>query len=208
MAVSFDLFGTLVTLERTSNPADRIAAELTARDIPVPDEWRAAYRTAHLDAPPGVEIPLPAHVDAALTANGITANSADIRQAVTAAFEPDVALRDHAQTALAAANETGPVGVLSNCSVPGLVPHVLTLADCQDALAGIVSSVDCGYRKPDPRAFHAIATELGVDRSELIHIGDDPETDGAADAAGATAILLENVPLDELPSHLQRECPS
>ena len=66
VAVSFDLFGTLVDADLPEDPASAIAEELRARDVAVPDDWAAAYRETHVDTPEGAVVPLMAHVSAAL----------------------------------------------------------------------------------------------------------------------------------------------
>ena len=53
VAVSFDLFGTLVTADRPADPAAAIATELEKRDIAVPEDWEDAYTEPHIDAPEG-----------------------------------------------------------------------------------------------------------------------------------------------------------
>ena len=49
MGVSFDLFGTLVTVDRPADPAAAVATELERRDVPVPDDWAAAYESLYMD---------------------------------------------------------------------------------------------------------------------------------------------------------------
>ena len=203
VAVSFDLFGTLVDVDRPADPAAAVADELRARDVAVPEDWADAYSEPHLDPPAGAELPLPAHVAAALSSRGVRGHRNAIRRAVIAAFDPTVETRDGAVDAVAAAAERGPVGVCSNCSVPSLVSRALLRSEIdRDAFDAMVASVDCGWRKPDRRAFETVATALGADLADLVHVGDDPETDGGADAAGATAVLLDDVPLTEFPAWL------
>ncbi len=125
MAVSFDLFGTLVTVDRSATPASDVAAALADRGVDVPHDWESLYREPHIDAPEGAEVPLPAHVAAALASSGIRPKNNVIRRAVVAAFDPVVETRSGAVDAVDAAAERGPVGVLSNCSVPELVPKAL-----------------------------------------------------------------------------------
>jgi len=210
-AVSFDLFGTLVTVESPSEPATVIAAELRARDIPVPADWEDAYTEMHLDIPPGREIALPDHVEAALASRGVgdkngTANrwTERIEKAVTAAFDREVSTRDNAVSAVGAVASEYPAGVLSNCSVPSLVEQTLRRSRLDPSqFDTIVTSVDCGWRKPHQRAFETVATELDVDLARLVHVGDDPRTDAGAEDAGATAVLVEQTPLDNLPDRLE-----
>ena len=130
-----------------------------------------------------------------------------IRRAVTAAFDPDIQTREGAIEAVEVAANRWPVGILSNCSVPELAQRTLSRSEFnRELFNAVVTSVGCGWRKPDPRAFDAVADQLGVSRSELVHIGDDPRTDGGAADVGVTAILIDDVPLRELPTHLEERC--
>ncbi|MEV7932960.1 HAD family hydrolase [Curtobacterium sp. NPDC089185] len=56
----------------------------------------------------------------------------------------------------------------------------------------VCSSEGIGAAKPDPAAFAAVATALGVHVAECLLVGDDPEVDVAgAHAAGMRAVLVE-----------------
>jgi len=206
VAVSFDLFGTLVAADPPESPARAVARELAERGVAVPGDWTAAYAEPHVDAPEGAELALPEHVGAALASRGVDAAVAEtdaVREAVAAAFDRPIETRSGAVAAVDAAVERGPVGVLSNCSVPGLVERALDRSDIdRDALDAVVASVDCGWRKPDRRAFEAIADELGVGVETLTHIGDDSRTDGGIERLGGTAILLDDVSLAAVPERL------
>jgi FMN phosphatase YigB (HAD superfamily) len=201
VAVSFDLFGTLVTQDRPAEPWDAVAAELRARDIPVPEDWEAAYRTSHTDLEPGREQSLVTHVRTALASRGVDADRDAVRDALLAAFDGPVEVRSGAPEALAAARERGPVGVLSNCSLPGLVDR--TLSRTELAPETVTTSVGCGWRKPHDRAFEAVAGELGVDVEDLVHVGDDPRADGGGRTAGVTVVLTDDVPLSAFPGWLE-----
>jgi FMN phosphatase YigB (HAD superfamily) len=203
VAVSFDLFGTLVDADMPSNPAAAVARELRARDVAVPEDFEDAYREIHIDAPDGAEVPLPAHVSAALASRGVEAPNNAARRAVVAAFDPDVRRRPGALGAIEAAREYGPIGLLSNCSAPELVRKTLIRADLRGKFDAVVTSVGCGWRKPDPRAFETIARRLDTDLDGLIHVGDDPETDGGCRAAGAKFVSVRETPLAELRSELE-----
>ncbi len=201
--VSFDLFGTLVDAERPADPAAAVAAELRERGVAVPEDWANAYREPHVDAPPGAEVPLPAHVAAALRSRGITPGGEGqaVRRAVVAAFDPEVSTRPGAVEAVAAARDRGPVAVLSNCSVPGLVRTALVRSALpRRGFNAIVTSADCGWRKPDPRAFEAVAERLDLEVGDLLHVGDDPATDGGIEESGGRSVLLSDVDLSTLPA--------
>ncbi len=200
MAVSFDLFGTLVAVDRPADPAVAVGRELDALGVALPEDWTAAYRTPQVDVPDGAEVSLVAHVRAII---GEETDERTIERALLRAFETDVRTRTGAGRAVSAAAARGPVGVLSNCSVPGLVARTLDRSVLDPRrFDAVVSSVDVGWRKPHPRAFEAVADRLGVDVGELLHVGDDPRTDGGASGAGARSILLGSVPLADLPDHL------
>jgi len=196
--VSFDLFGTLVTAEMPPDPADAVAHELRERGVAVPDDWAAAYRTPHVDTPDGAELPLPAHVAAALRSRGVDTADTVVRRAVIAAFDPEVRRRPGVDAALAAARKRGPVGLCSNCSVPELVSRTLVRANLRNAFDAVVTSAACGFRKPHPRPFETVATELGSDAANLVHVGDDPDADGGIDALGGHFIDVSDTPLAAL----------
>ena len=198
MAVSFDLFGTLVDARMPPDPAAAVARELRARDVAVPDDFADAYREPHIDAPEGAEVPLPAHVAAALRSRGIDAPNNAARRTVVAAFDPDVERRDGALDALTAAREHGPVGLCSNCSAPELVSRTLVRAGLRGEFDAVVTSVGCGWRKPHRGAFEAVANGLSVGLGDLVHVGDDPETDGGIVDAGGRFIDVADVPLSAL----------
>ncbi|WP_234972301.1 HAD family hydrolase [Halobaculum gomorrense] len=184
-AVSFALFDTLVDADLPSDPAAAVGDELRARGVEVPADWADAYRETHVDAPAGAEIPLPAHVSRALASRGVDAPGNAARRAVVAAFDPTVTTRSRAVEAVANARENGPVGLLANCAVPELVGRVLVRSDlARDDFDAIVSSVACGWRKPDPRAFDRVADALGAGAGDLTHVGADPSVDGGVEAAG------------------------
>ena len=200
MAVSFDLFGTLVAVDRPADPAAAVGRELRALGVALPDDWSTAYRTPQVEAADGAEISLAEHVRAILDPG---VDERTVRRAVLRAFDTEVRTRPGAERAVAAAAERGSVGVLSNCSVPGLVERTLDRSALDSrSLDAVVASVDVGWRKPHTLAFEAVADRLGVPTSELLHVGDDPRTDGGATDAGARVLLVGSVPLVDLPDHL------
>ena len=206
VAYAFDLFGTLVAIDDAPEPAAAVATELDALGVAVPDDWAAAYREPHIDAPDGAEVPLPAHVSAALDSRGVDAPNNAARRAVVNAFDPAVDTRDGAAAAVDAASEVGPVGLLSNCAVPELVNRTLIRSTLdRDDFDAIVSSVACGWRKPDKRAFDTLARRLGVDTADLVVVGDTPATDGAISEYGGEFIDVTETPLTDLPARVAEE---
>ena len=203
MTVSFDLFGTLVTTPTESDPAGAVADRLRARGVAVPGDWPAAYREPHAPVEPGRERSLVDHVAASLASRGVDATDETVRRAVAAAFETPVETRAGAATAVEAAADRGPVAVLSNCSVPGLVDASLRRSALDESqFDAVVASVDSGWRKPHRRAFEVVAERTGARPRDLIHVGDDPEADGGVSAVGGRAILVDETPLRTLPTRL------
>lgn len=193
--VSVDLFGTLVTVEKPSDPAAAIARELGRRGVDVPEDWSTAYRQAHLDVKQGGELALPDHVTAALASRDESVVSEEIgptvEAAVSAAFAVEAESRPGADSAVERLANRRPVAVLSNCAVPGLAEHTLDSAGIDtDPFEAVVTSVDCGWRKPHARAFAAVADELGIEIEQLLHVGDDPQTDGGITDAGGSSWIV------------------
>lgn len=82
-----------------------------------------------------------------------------------------------------------PVGALGNWQ--SSLPHVLRRLGLHDLLVRVVSSAGVGAGKPSAAAFSAVADALGVKVRELVHIGDDVDTDiEGALRAGARAVWL------------------
>ena len=207
MAVSFDCFGTLVTVARPTDPAGAVARELEARGVPVPVDWRTAYGEHHVRAPEFAEVPLPAHVGRALASRDVEWDGNVVRRAVVAAFDPTVETRNGAIQAIDAAREYGPVAVCSNCAVPELVSKTLRRSDLdRSVFDAVVTSAGCGWRKPAPEIFEATATALEVDPETLVHVGDDPETDGGVTTVGGTAVLLSETPVSTISERLAEVC--
>jgi len=200
VAVSFDCFGTLVTADRPNEPWVAVADELAARDVRIPEDWEDAYRTAHREYERGTAAPLDEHVRLALAGHGVEIDDTTAREVTLGAFDCPVTVRPGARDALASARQHGPVAICSNCSVPGLVERALGRADI--AVGHVVTSVDCGWRKPHPGIFEQAAEMLGVPLDALVHVGDDARTDGGAGRAGATTVLLDDVALRDLPAWL------
>lgn len=202
VVVSFDCFGTLLDIQDQSDPAGSVATELSARGVSVPPDWSVAYGESHTVVPSGVAVSLTEHVVHALESRGIETDRARCARAVGAAFAPEVQVRSGTQTALTAAARHGRVGICSNCSVSGLVRRSLARSDVEQSFDAVVTSVGCGFRKPHPRPFEAVASQLGASSELLVHIGDDPDSDGGVEAIGGTFIDVNESSLETIPERL------
>lgn len=198
-AVSFDCFGTLVVVPRPAEPTRDVGAALTERGVSLPEDWETAYLETHVDIPEGGELSLPEHTRQALASRGVGAEKSVVTDAVRAAFDREVTPVPDAADALDAID--APVGVLSNCSVPEMVTETLERAGLLGAVDTVETSIDCGWRKPDRRAFEAVAEPLGVEVPNLVHVGDNREADGGIEALGGTYLPVED-DLSSLPERL------
>jgi HAD superfamily hydrolase (TIGR01509 family) len=71
---------------------------------------------------------------------------------------------------------------------------VLHAHGVETLLDSLVLSDERGLLKPDPAIFRLACAELGVDPSEALMIGDNPDTDGAATSAGCRFVLVSPDP--------------
>jgi len=201
-AISFDLFGTLVSVSRPEDPAARVARCLREQDVAVPDDWAARYGTNYADVDPGVERPLTDHVLAALgePEESMATVRPAVERAIRQAFDAPAEPRPDVEATLAALASEHRLAVLSNCSVAGLVERSLETAGLgTDLFDAVIASVDCGWRKPHEGAFRALESALELPLDRLVHVGDTAATDGGATAVGARYISIEEVPIGALP---------
>jgi len=203
-ALSFDLFGTLVTVSKTHEPSIAVATALEARGVDVPADWSHRYSTVYLDREPGAEVALVDHIQAALRAAGRDVDADLVDAAVIEAFDPEVETVPGATAAVETLANRWSIGVLSNCSVPEIAERAIERSSIDGSLFdAVVTSEGCGWRKPDERAFEAIAHALAVEPDDLVHVGDDPIADGGNADFGGISILVDDVPLVDLPEVLE-----
>jgi putative hydrolase of the HAD superfamily len=99
---------------------------------------------------------------------------------------------DDAAPALAALRAAGyRLGVLTN-GTEAQQRAKLRVLGLADAVGPVFTAEAVGAPKPDPRAFLAACTGLGVAPEEVLYVGDEPETDVlGARGAGLAAVLLD-----------------
>lgn len=81
------------------------------------------------------------------------------------------------------------LGVCSNFSHAATARAVLDEAALSPHFESIVISEDLGLRKPRAEIFREVATQLGVDPGQSVHVGDNLRTD----VAGAAALGMRTV---------------
>ena len=99
----------------------------------------------------------------------------------------------HAVDAVASLASAGLlVGVLTD--VPYGMPRRLAIGVETNGLSALVpttlTSVDVGFRKPDPHGFAALASLLGCDPGEMLFVGNEEKDVIGAQAAGMVSVLL------------------
>jgi putative hydrolase of the HAD superfamily len=198
-AVIFDLYGTLVPefgktafLESVRAMAERLGGDLETFEA----EWT---RTAALRQTGGYPEGMAGNVRAICASLGIEADDA----AIAHALEPRAEMYRRRFHPRPAAGETlseltrrgYPIGLISMCApdTPALW-HASDLAAFVDVA---VFSSECGLRKPDAEIYQACASELGVDPSRSVYVGDGSyhELTGA-EAVGMTAYLIADPGVD------------
>jgi len=192
VVLSVDLFGTLAVASTPQAPEERVAYTLREHGVTVPSSFLKEYRSHQFDVHPAVELPLQQHVYAALRESGSQASMRTVHAALLDAFDTPVSGTPICDALLdiITASST-PSAILSNCSLTGLVPQTLDRLGIEPSIFDVIlSSVDIGVRKPDPRCFDAVAAGLGVDVQDVIHVGDSPRSDGGIANAGGRFIHL------------------
>jgi HAD superfamily hydrolase (TIGR01509 family) len=176
-AVIFDLYGTLIRLDRDTSPYLRLARLVR------PDDPRAVVERSLLIDSRGIgdfaaRLGVP-------TPSGIENLDADLRQDLQTAH-----VFEDAVEVLAILRGRGlKLGLISNLAAPYKDPFF------RHGLANYFHvtsfSCDAGLRKPEPEIFHRTARGLGVSPASTVMVGDSRRSDyDGARAAGMSAVLL------------------
>jgi putative hydrolase of the HAD superfamily len=81
-----------------------------------------------------------------------------------------------------------PVGVVSDTGFD--LRPVLDRLELSPWIDTVVLSCESGLCKPEPRVFHGVCADLGIEPSATLMVGDNPLTDGGAATAGLVVLLL------------------
>lgn len=94
--------------------------------------------------------------------------------------------------ALAAARKHGPIGLITNFNDGPMQREKIRGAGLDGQFDGVYISGEIGVWKPEPGIFEHAASDLGVDPSDCVHIGNNIQSDvEGAMAAGMGAVLVE-----------------
>lgn len=188
-AVTFDVDGTLYT-QRMIAPRFLFANALEWRAVRASLRAREALRGRVFDDGAAMRA-----AEAELVAAALGVDAARARSVVDRVIDDRVA---------AALRAVGPVpgarAALERLVAAGLRVAVVSDRRVDDKLAAMrlddlpwaarVSAEEHGALKPHPRGLVEAARRMGVDPARVVHVGDRPETDGAAARAGGTRFVL------------------
>ncbi len=94
--------------------------------------------------------------------------------------------------ALAAARKHGPIGLITNFNDGPMQREKIRGAGLDGQFDGVYISGEIGVWKPEPGIFEHAASDLGVDPSDCVHIGNNIQSDvEGALGAGMMALLVE-----------------
>ena len=189
-AIGFDLFNTLITVEPQTMPEalERLIQSLKKSGLSINDEpFKKAYKENTIKfieraRQDGRETHNSIWISAALEEFGeyVAPDDHDIGKAVEEYF---TAFYDYSRPIpgtiemLEVIQRQYPIGLLSNFTHGPAAKKILEITGLDNCFKTILISGELGYRKPYPLVFQILADKLGVDKGQLIYIGDDPEAD-------------------------------
>lgn len=189
-AIGFDLFNTLFTIEPSAleQAVKRLTLSLNMSGISVEeDSFKKAHREAALrfinqTRRDGKETHNRFWISAALMSQGyeIAPDDSRIAAAVNAYFSAFMGrchLIPGTIEMLRALKDAYRLGLLSNFTHPPAIREIIDSLGLTPHFDVVLISGELGYRKPHPLVFRLLIEQLGVKRSQILYIGDDPEPD-------------------------------
>jgi len=189
-AVGFDLFNTLITVEKDAliDAVQRLLETLNRNGLSVEperfiqDHRDAAMRFLEKTKEDGRETHNRFWIQAALAAQEITLSPDDriIGEAVEAyfsAFLDHVSVIPGTHRMLERVGNRFRLGLLSNFTHAPAARAILEVTGLAPCFGVCAISGDIGFRKPHARAFQALVSGLGVSEDRILYVGDDPEPD-------------------------------
>ena len=196
-AVTLDAYGTLVELD---SPVERLRSALAGRGLTIDEDVVAqAFRA---------EVAYYAeHKGEGRDSESLAKLRRRCSEVFTeAAGAPGLGFVDDFAAALVFQPLPGVTQALGRLRSLGLALAVVSNWDCSlrahlsdiglDGFTAVVTSAGAGAAKPDPRIFSPALRALGVPPERTLHVGDQPEDEAGASAAGlrfAPAPLIEAV---------------
>ncbi len=212
-AVAFDLFNTLITVKSETLPTayEALVRSLEESGFQLDEEgFRKGYREAAVRfleeaRATGRETHNRFWISGALASLGYPVDPDDPRvtlavEAYFSSFYSRIQLIPGTEEMLARLKEVYPLGLLSNFTHGPAARRILTEVGLEPFFRVMIISGEEGYRKPSPVLFRRLAERLGLEREEVLYVGDDPEPDiSGAQAAGLKPVWTTYVRDHDLP---------
>ena len=189
-AIGFDLFNTLITAESHAfdEAVSRLINSLGQGGLALdPETFREAHRQAAMGfiekaRQDGRETHNRYWISAALETQGhnIPPHDPRIAEAVDEYFSAFIAYCHPipgTRQMLGALQGRYPLGLLSNFTHPPAARTILKRTGLNSFFDVVLISGDLGFRKPHPSVFRRLIEQLGVEKEQILFVGDDPEPD-------------------------------
>ena len=212
-AVGFDLFNTLITVEPQAldEAENRLIRSLRQSGLSLEkDRFKQAHREAALrfiqeTQKDGRETHNRFWISAALKSHGYSIPSHDprIASAVDAYFSAFLNYCHRipgTREMLSTLRDSYRLGLLSNFTHAPAAMEIIDVVRLTSFFDAVLISGSLGYRKPHPLVFRKLIEQLGVEKHEVLYVGDDPEPDiTGAQQAGikpvwTTYVRDQNIP--------------
>jgi len=213
-AIGFDLFNTLVIAEsQTLNEAmRRLINSLRQSGLTLDNErFKEAYRETAVRfigkaQKDGRETHNRFWICAALQNQGYDISPYDARIAIAvdtyfSAFFLHCCLIPGTKEMLSTLRNVYRLGLLSNFTHGPAAREIIDKLGLNPFFDVVLISGELGYRKPHPLVFHQLIERLGVEKDQILYVGDDPEPDiTGAQKAGLQPVLTTYVRDQNIPS--------
>jgi len=212
-AIGFDLFNTLVTAEiQTLDEAmRRLMKSLRQSGFKLQNEqFKEAYREAALEfvkkaQEDGIETHNRFWISAALKSQGYNILPDDARIAIAvdnyfSAFFLHCHLIPGTTEMLSSLMDVYRLGLLTNFTHGPAAREIIAKLGLNPFFDVVLISGELGFRKPHPLVFHQLIEHLGVEKDQILYVGDDPEPDiTGAQKAGLQPVLTTYVRDQNIP---------
>lgn len=212
-AIGFDFFNTLITIEpgALTEAFDRLFSSLQESGFSMEkDTFKKAYREAAVrlmtaTKADGRETHNRFWISAALEAVGKPVSPGDNRiaeavEAYFSTFYDYCRLIPGTREMLAGLRANYRLGLLSNFTHAPAATRLLEITGLESYFDIILVSGAIGYRKPHPLVFEKLVEGLGVEKKEILYVGDDIEPDVlGASGAGLRPVWMTYVRDHHLP---------
>jgi putative hydrolase of the HAD superfamily len=93
------------------------------------------------------------------------------------------------------------LGLLSNFTHAPAAKNIIEHVGLNHSFHVVLISGDLGFRKPHPSVFRQLIDRLGVEKNQILYVGDDPEADiTGASQAGIKPVWTTYVRDNNIPS--------